>query len=143
MPSKREVDVDLSLSGQWKTVKADLKVNVQVVDNNVQASASGAVVIPFRMGLIRAEGSFDPRNPQVAPLRLGLGLGITPGGGVKLDLVGSVQLRGTEVTAGSVALNARLNQLPLLKGTNLTPAWNNSIDSKGAFQSLLTLQGQF
>jgi len=143
VPSKREVDVDLSLSGQWKTVKADLKVNVQVVDNSVQASASGAVVIPFRMGLIRAEGSFDPRNPQVAPLRLGLGLGITPGGGVKLDLVGSVQLRGTEVTAGSVALNARLNQLPLLKGTNLTPAWNNSIDSKGAFQSLLTLQGQF
>ena len=143
VPSKREVDVDLSLSGQWKTVKADFKVNVQAVESSVQASATGTVVIPFRLGLIRAEGSFDPRNSQVAPLRLGLGLGLTPGGGVKLDLVGSLQFRGSEVTAGSVALNARLNKLPLLKGTNLTPAWNNSVDSKGVFQSLLTLQGQF
>jgi len=143
VPSKREIDVDLGLAGQWKTVKADFKVNVQAVDNSVQASASGTVVIPFRLGLIRAEGSFDPRNPQVAPLRLGLGLGITPGGGVKLDLVGSLQFRGTEVTAGSVALNARLNKLPLLKGTTLAPAWNNSIDSTGVFQSLLTIQGQF
>jgi len=143
VPSKREVDVDLSLSGQWKTVKADFKVNVQAVDSSVQASAAGTVVIPFRLGLIRAEGSFDPRNSQVAPLHLGLGLGITPGGGVKLDLVGSLQLRGTEVTAGSVALNARLNNLPLLKGTTIAPAWNNSIDNKGVFQSLLTLQGQF
>jgi hypothetical protein len=143
VPSKREVDVDLGLSGQWKTVKADFKVNVQAVERNVQAAAAGTVVIPFRMGLIRAEGSFDPRNSQVAPLRLGLGLGITPGGGVKLDLVGSLQLRGTEVTAGSVALNARLNKLPLLKGTTIAPAWNSSIDSKGVFQSLLTLQGEF
>lgn len=143
VPSKREVDVDLALSGQWKSVKADLKVNVQAVDSSVQASASGMVVVPFRLGLIRAEGSFDPHNPQVAPLRLGLGLGITPGGGVKLDLMGSLQFRGSEVTAGSVALNARLNKFPLLKGTNIVPAWNNSIDSKGVFQSLLTLQGQF
>jgi hypothetical protein len=143
VPSKREIDVDLGLSGQWKTVKADFKVNVQAVDSSVQASASGTVVIPFRVGLLRAEGSFDPRNPQVAPLRLGLGLEMTSGGGVKLDLVGSLQFRGAEVTAGSVALNARLNKLPLLKGTTLAPAWNNSIDSKGIFQSLLTIQGQF
>jgi len=143
VPSKREIYLDLGFSGHWKTVRADFKVNVQAVDNSVQASASGTVVIPFRLGLIRAEGSFDPRNSQVAPLRLGLGLGITPGGGVKLDLVGSLQFRGNEVTAGSVALNARLNKLPLLKGTTLAPAWNNSIDSTGVFQSLLTIQGQF
>ena len=143
VPSKREVDVDLTLSGQWKTVKADFKVNVQAVDSSVQASAAGTVVIPFRLGLIRAEGNFDPRNPQVAPLRLGLGLGITPGGGVKLDLVGSLQFRGTEVTAGSVALNARLNALPFLKGTNVAPAWNNSIDDKGVFRSLLTIEAPF
>jgi hypothetical protein len=143
VPSKREVEVDLGLSGQWKTVKADFKVNVQAVDSSVQASASGTVVIPFRLGLIRAEGGFDARNPQVAPLRLGLGLEMKPGGGVRLDLMGSVQFRGAEVTGGSVALNARLNQLPLLKGTSVTPAWNNSIDSKGVFQSLLTIQGQF
>jgi hypothetical protein len=143
VPSKREIDVDLGVSAHWRALKADFKLNVQAVESSVQGAASGKVVIPFRYALIRAEGNFDASNPQVAPLRLGLGLEMTPGGKVKVDLVGNLQLRNADVVGGSLELNARMNALPLLKGTTVAPAVNTSIDHTGVFKSLLTIQGQF
>jgi hypothetical protein len=116
VPSKREIDVDLGLSGQWKTVKADFKVNVRAVDSSVQAPHLEQSSFLSAWGS-SGEGSFDPATHRLR-LRLGLGLEMTPEKS-QAGLVGSLQFRGTEVTAGSVALNARLNKLPLLKGTTL------------------------
>ena len=101
VPSKREFQLDLDAFAKWRAVKTEFKFAAHAVETKVGVSGTAKIVLPQSDFAARVEGSYDPHDPKKAPVTLGLGFELKPGG-VRLDLLGKIYLRDDGVSGGAV-----------------------------------------
>jgi len=103
VPSKREVELDAQAVAKWKPLQVKLSVSVQAVNEKFSVAGNGQVIFPFNGGLVKLEGSYNARDPKAAPMSLGMGIQLQPEG-LRIDIMGRLQLQGLRPTGASVDL---------------------------------------
>lgn len=135
-PKKREVGVDLTLAAQWTPVKATFSIVSTEIDSKVQMAGTTRIVIPYNWTNVKIEGTYDPRNPKVAPVQLGMTIEFKHDG-LKMDLLGQVHLRNETISSaslgGSLSYAGRFQRVPFSLGVT------GKYDTQQKFTGLLTL----
>lgn len=135
-PKKREVGVDLTLAAQWTPVKATFSVVSTEIDSKVQMAGTARIVIPYNWTNVKIEGTYDPRNPKVAPVKLGMTVEFKHDS-LKLDLLGQLHLQNDKITSGSLggslSYEGRFQRVPYSLGLT------GKYDTEQKFIGLLTL----
>jgi hypothetical protein len=128
VPSNREVEVNAQAIAKWKPLEIKLNVVVHAVNEKFSVSGDGQVILPFYGGVARLEGSYNARDPKVAPMSLGLGIALQPGG-VRIDIMGRLQFRNLQPTGGSVDIRVGPSRtIPLsLSGTGTSDQEKTSV----------------
>ena len=104
VPSSREIELNAQAVAKWEKLEVELNITVHTVNEKIEATGGGKVVLPFSGGQMRLEGTYNARDPKVAPFSLGLGLQLNPKG-VRIDILGRMQFQGDlRPSGGSVDL---------------------------------------
>jgi hypothetical protein len=139
VPSKREFQMELSVSADFKQIRTEITLAGHALDTSVNvASAGGRIIIPFGKAVTRFESSYDPKNMKIAPVQLGLGIEFTHSG-VRLDLAGRVQLSNSRPVGGSLGIGLRGN----IKGIPFNMDVGGKLDSQFGSAIFSTIRGRW